>query len=129
MEVTADKLARVYIKMRDKRAEIKAAYDAEDNAIKEQMAIIEAHLLELCKATGANSLNTKYGTVIRSVQTRYWTSDWEHLHKFIKENDMLDLVERRISQLNMKNYLEENPDKLPPGLNVDSKYNITVRRK
>ena len=129
MEVTADKLTRVYIKMRDKRAEIKAAYDAEDNAIKEQMAIIEAHLLEVCKTTGANSLNTKYGTLIRSVQTRYWTSDWEHLHKFIKENDMLDLVERRISQLNMKNYLEENPDKLPPGLNVDSKYNITVRRK
>jgi len=29
----------------------------------------------------------------------------------------------------MKQFLEENPDALPPGLNADSEYSITVRRK
>jgi len=37
-------------------------------------------------------------------------------------------VERRISQLAMKNYLRENPDNFPPGLNVDNRYTVTVRR-
>ena len=29
----------------------------------------------------------------------------------------------------VETFLQENPDKLPPGLNVDSRYAITVRRK
>jgi hypothetical protein len=128
MDITADKLVRAYIKMRDKRAQIKALYEEEDNSIKEQMALVEHHLLDTCKATGAESIKTAHGTAIRSIQTRYWTGDWEQMHKFIRDNDALDLVERRISQLNMKNYLRENPDVLPPGLNVENKYTVTVRR-
>ena len=128
MDITADKLVRAYIKMRDKRAQLKAAYEEDDNAIKEEMAQVEQYLLDTCKATGAESIKTAHGTAIRSIQTRYWTGDWEQMHKFIRDNDALDLVERRISQLNMKNYLRENPDVLPPGLNVDNKYTVTVRR-
>ena len=128
MEITADKLVRVYIKMRDARAALKAKYEADDIAIKEQMEMVEGNLLETCKATGAESIRTAHGTAIRTVQTRYWTGDWASMHKFIRDNDALDLVERRISQLSMKNFLRENPDLLPPGLNVDNKYTVTVRR-
>jgi phage host-nuclease inhibitor protein Gam len=128
MDVTADKLVRVYIKMRDKRAALKASYEADDNQIKEQMALVEQHLLEVCKSTGAESIKTEHGTAIRSVQTRYWTGDWAAMHKFIRDNNALDLLERRISQLSMKTFLRENPDLLPVGLNVDNKYTVTVRR-
>jgi len=38
-------------------------------------------------------------------------------------------LEKRIAQTNMATFLEENPDLLPPGLNVDSKYTISIRRK
>jgi len=128
MNVTADRLVRAYIKMRDKRAELKAAYEAEDEKIKEQMALVEMHLLDVCKSTGAESIRTEHGTAIRSVQTRYWTGDWASMHKFIRDNNALDLMERRISQLSMKNFLRENPDLMPAGLNVDNKYVVTVRR-
>jgi phage host-nuclease inhibitor protein Gam len=128
MDVTADKLVRVYIKMRDKRAALKASYEADDNQIKEQMALVEQHLLDVCKSTGAESIKTEHGTAIRSVQTRYWTGDWAAMHKFIRDNNALDLLERRISQLSMKTFLRENPDLLPVGLNVDNKYTVTVRR-
>ena len=128
MEITADTLVRVYIKMRDARAALKAKYEADDIAIKEQMEMVEGNLLETCKATGAESIRTAHGTAIRTVQTRYWTGDWASMHKFIRDNDALDLVERRISQLSMKNFLRENPDLLPPGLNVDHRYTVTVRR-
>lgn len=128
MSITADKLVGVYIKMRDKRAFIKAAYEAEDSKIREQMDLVEGSLLEICKATGADSIKTAHGTAIKGVQTRYWTGDWAVMHKFIRDHDALDLVERRISQLNMKSFLRENPDLMPAGLNVDNKYTVTVRR-
>jgi hypothetical protein len=51
------------------------------------------------------------------------------MNRFIVENEAVDLLEKRIHQGNMKQFLEENPEVLPPGLNADSEYSITVRRK
>ena len=83
----------------------------------------------MCKETGADSLRTEFGTVTRRVAKRYWTNDWHSFHEFLKEHGALELLEKRIAQTNMSTFLEENPDLLPPGLNVDSRYTVTVRRK
>ena len=126
--VATDKLVKVYIKMRDKRSELKHAYEEEDAKIKEQMESIETILLETCKQAGASSIKTTAGTVIRGVKTQYWTSDWESMHKFIKENNALELLERRISQRAMGEFLQTHPDKMPAGMNVESRYTVTIRR-
>ena len=128
-QIPTEKLVKAYIKMRDARSELKAKFEEEDNTIVEQMTTIERLLLDVCKKAGADSVNIKgAGTIIRGVSTRYWTSDWEAMHNFIKENNAVDLLERRIAQTAMKEFLKDNPDKMPKGLNVDSKYTITVRR-
>jgi hypothetical protein len=123
-----EKYVRVYIKMRDARAQLKADFEEKDTEIKRQMDVIESTLLETCKSAGASSINTVAGVVIRGVKTHYWTSDWESMHEFIRENNALDLLERRVAQKAMGEYLQKNPDKLPKGMNVDSKYSVTVRR-
>ena len=46
----------------------------------------------------------------------------------MKENDALDLLEKRIAQTNMANFLQENPTLVPPGLNSNSEYAISVRK-
>ena len=127
-EISADKLVAVYIKMRDKRAALLREYEEQDEAVKAQMEMVEAKLLDLCKTVGADSLKTQHGTVIRSVKTRYWTSDWNSMHKFIMENNMPELLEKRISQSTLKQLLDENPDMMPPGINIDSRYAVTIRR-
>lgn len=127
-DISADKLVAVYIKMRDKRAALLREYEEQDEAIKGQMEVVEGRLLDLCKAIGADSLKTQHGTIIRSVKTRYWTSDWNSMHKFIMEHNMPELLEKRVSQTTMKQLLEENPDLMPPGMNIDSRYAVTIRR-
>jgi len=129
MEITADKLVKAYVKIRDERSKLNQEYDEKDAKLKEQLEVIEQELLDMCKTVGADSLKTQHGTVSRRVQKRFWTSDWHSFHKFVKDHDALDLFERRISQTNMQQFLEENPDVLPQGLNVDSKYTVSVRRK
>jgi hypothetical protein len=128
MNPTAEKLVKAYVKMRDYRSQLKAQYEEQDNTVKEQMDMVEAELLELCKSTGAESLRTKFGTVSRGVQTRYWTGDWEAMHKFIMEHNAPDLLERRIAQRQMQEFLKEHPDEMPVGLNVDNRYTVSVRR-
>jgi sugar phosphate isomerase/epimerase len=129
MEIKADKLVKTYVKIRDKRKELVDQYEKEDNNLKEALELIESELLEMCKETGADSLRTEFGTVTRRVAKRYWTNDWHSFHEFLKEHGALELLEKRIAQTNMSTFLEENPDLLPPGLNVDSRYTVTVRRK
>jgi len=124
-EVPVDKLIKIYIKMRD----AKQAFEKQASGVEEQMDIVRGKILDACTAVGASSLRTPFGRVVRTVKTDYSTSDWVSMHQFMKENDALDLVQRRIHQTNMKTFLEEHPDKLPPGLNSDSRYDITVYRK
>ena len=128
MEIKADKLVKTYVKIRDKRKELADQYEKEDGDLKEALETIEGELLEMCKETGADSLRTEFGTVTRRVAKRYWTNDWHSFHEFLKEHGALELLEKRIAQTNMSTFLEENPDLLPPGINVDSRYTVTVRR-
>lgn len=127
-QVPTEKLVKAYIKMRDARAVLSAEYEAKDKEIKDQMELIEHTLLDVCKRAGADSIKTGAGTIIRGVKTSYWTSDWESMHNFIKENQALDLLERRIAQRAMGEFLKANPDKMPKGMNVETKYSVTVRR-
>lgn len=124
----ATKLVAVYIKMRDAKDALAREYEAKLNEIKEQMEAIEQALLEICKTTGQDGGRTTYGTFTRTVKTRYWTNDWGSMHSFIKENDALHLLEQRIHQTNMQEFLRDNPNLLPQGLNADARYAITVRR-
>lgn len=123
-----EKLVKAYIKMRDARGVLSAEFEAKDKEIKEQMRVVENYLLEACKRAGGNVSIPGVGVVMRGVDTRYWTSDWEAMHNFIKENNALELLERRIAQRAMGEFLKSNPDKMPKGMNVESKYTVTVRR-
>jgi len=126
--ISVDKLVAVYIKMRDKRAELLRDYEEADSTVKTQMELVETKLLDTCKEIGVDRLGSKHGTVMRTVKTRYWTSDWESMHKFILEHKMPELLERRISQSTIKQLLEDKPDLMPMGLNIDSKYGVIIRR-
>jgi len=121
-------LAETYIKMRDKRSVLKQDWEVKDKAIEVQMKLVEEKLLEVCKEINANSISTNHGTIIRSTKSRYWTSDWDSMYQFIKEHDAFGLLEKRVQQTNMKNFLSENPDLLPMGLNVEHEYTVLVRR-
>lgn len=125
---SVDKLVDVYIKIRDAKDAAKKAYEEKNAELTEQMDIIEAEILEICKATGADSIKTSHGTAMRSIKTRYWTNDWEKFYQFMMEFNAPELLERRIHQTNIKQFLADNPNVLPQGLNVDNAYSITVRR-
>lgn len=127
--IPVEKLVKVYLKMNAKLSELKAAFDAEEKSLKDQMVKVKAALLEHCKEHNVESVRTTEGLFYRGVNTRYWTNDWESMGRFVVENNVPELLEKRLHQGNVKQFLESHPDLLPPGLNVDSEYTITVRRK
>tara|TARA_A100001515_G_scaffold25063_4_gene19253 strand:- start:12714 stop:13112 length:399 start_codon:yes stop_codon:yes gene_type:complete len=127
--ITPDKLVATYNKIKAKRAELSAKFKEEDGVLKEQQDMVKQGMIEFCDEHGLESVRTNEGLFYRTVKTRYWTSDWSSMHEFILENEVPELLEKRVNQTNMKQFLEENPDVCPKGLNVDSEYVITVRKK
>lgn len=128
-KVPVEKLVRVYLKMNAALTQIRQDYEAQEKALKDKMATVKSALLQHCKDNNVESVRTTEGLFYRTVKMNYWTSDWDSMRKFIVEHQIPELLHERIHQTNMKQFLEENPDLLPPGLNVDSEYTITVRRK
>lgn len=123
-----DQLTAVYLKIRDKRAENKREFENVDKDLEEQQKMLAEQMLDTCKEMNADSIRTPHGTIIRSVKSKYWTGDWDSMYNFIKEHDAFGLLEKRLHQTNMKDFLNENPDVMPMGLNVENEYTIVVRR-
>lgn len=127
-QVPLDKLAKVYRKIRDRIGKLTQEYETQVETLKEQQQEIANAMKDILVSTGQKSANTAEGTIILGQKTRYFTNDWDAFKTFVLEHEVLDLFEKRISQGNMKQFLEENPGVVPPGLNSDSELTITVRK-
>jgi hypothetical protein len=127
--VSVEKLVKTYAKIRDKRAEITAKYKEEEGQLREKQDKVKSALLGYCKEHEVDSVRTASGLFYRTVKQRYWTSDWESMHKFVMEHNLPEFLEKRLNQTHVRQFLEDNPDLLPAGLNVDSEYTISVRKK
>ena len=126
--VPIEKLTRIYIKMRTKRAELTQELDSKIAKIDDEMRMVKTAVLDHMKELGIESLRTDAGIVYRTVKTKYATSDWESMNKFILEHGVPELLVKAINQSNMAAFLEEHPDLLPPGLNANSEYSVTIKR-
>jgi hypothetical protein len=123
-----DKLAKAYLKIRTAKSELTQKYEDEMAALDEQENQLESAMKDQMLALGTKSMRTDAGTVMLGTKTRYTTQDWGSFKEFVIQNDAVDLLERRIAQRNMAQFLEENPGKVPPGLNADTQYQISVRK-
>jgi hypothetical protein len=125
---SVDDLTRTYVKIRTRLQEKAAAFKEEEAKLKSQLDLIKRALLDYCSEHGVESARTAYGTFYRTTKTRYWTSDWEAMHKFVLQQEVPDFLEKRLNQSVVKQFLEENPEQVPPGLNTDVEYVVTVRK-
>lgn len=127
-EFNLEQTVEVYLKIRNAIEELKERQKEELATLEAQYEVVSNTLLDFCNAQNLDSVKTKVGTVSRRVSSRYWTSDWDSLNRVIAEHNAFDLLEKRIHQGNMKQFIEENPEAFPPGLQSDSKYTVQVRK-
>mgnify|MGYP001308262182 CR=1 FL=1 len=127
------KQARVVERMlhiRDARAALKAAYEAEDKALRTQYERGEAWLLNELHATGAQSMKfTAVGATIYETSTlRAGIADWPAFSRWVVDNDELDMLQRRVSTTTLKSFMDQNENTPPPGVTTSSVRSINIRR-
>lgn len=117
-----EKLMQADINMRESIATL----ESQISEIKTKRTQVQEALNEACRTLNVTSIKTNVGTLTRKLKTRYWTSDWPQMYKFMKENDALELVEKRIQQSNIKQFISDNPEISPPGLQSTSEYTVSI---
>ena len=126
--IPMDKLARIYRKIKAEIDELTKDYDTKVETLKAKQDTLKFAMKDQMKALGVKSVNTAFGTVSMVQKTRYSTQDWDAFKDFVVENHAVDLLEKRIAQKNMSEFLESNPGMIPPGLNTMSEISVSVTK-
>lgn len=124
-----DALVEKYIFLRDKKAQIKAEYDAKVGEIDQMLDRIEAVLLQAFQDAGMDSVRTSAGTAYKSVRTSAQVADWDAFRTFVQQNDPeLTMIERRCNKTAVEQFKAANDGSLPPGLNWREELVVNIRR-
>ena len=122
--IPLDKLVAIHAKIKARQELL----DKQLADLEEQREEIRMAIKDQMKALGLASVRTSHGTVSLMKTTRYNTQDWDSFKQFVLEHQVVDLLEKRIAQTNMAQFLEENPGVVPPGLNSVTGFDIRVTK-
>jgi len=117
----------LYIKMRDRKAELKAEFDAKVAPLNEKMDKLEAKLLDVFNQTGMDSVKTEFGTAYATTRVTASVADKEVFMNHIKEHDDWGLLEVRASKTAIDQYRSVHDD-IPPGISMREERVVSVRR-
>ena len=126
--VPLDRLTKIYRKIKAEIDTMTQEYDTKLETLKSQQDEIKFAIKDQMKALGVSTVKTPFGTVSMRTSTRYSTQDWASFKEFILEHSVVDLLEKRIAQGNMRTFLEENPGVVPPGLNSVSEFQVVITK-
>jgi hypothetical protein len=118
----------LYIKLRDKKAEMKAEFDASVATVQEKMDKLEAKLLEVFQKTGTESVKTPFGTAYTTVRTSVTAADRDAFMNFVREHGEWSLLEVRPAKTAVEQFRAANDNELPPGINVREERVVNIRR-
>ena len=117
----------LYIKMRDRKAELKAEFDAKVAPLNEKMDKLEAKLLDVFNQTGMDSVKTESGTAYTTTRVTASVADKDVFMTHVRENDDWGLLEIRASKTAIEQYRSVHDD-IPPGISMREERVVNVRR-
>lgn len=123
-----DEAIEKYIELRDKKAEIRARYNAKVENIDAALKKLEAAFLRSFSKTGQRSAQgANGGTAFIKERTSDKVVDRQAYIEFLEATGAMDLIESRVNKSALDEYIEQHGD-LPPGVTRSTELTINVRR-
>lgn len=125
--VNVSDIVRTYMKLRNQKEQIEAEAKDRVAKIKEKMVKLESWIKEKADADGVTSFKTDHGTAFLTTTDYANVADWDAVLGFIRQNEAYDMLEKRISKLAVRGYIETNKA-VPPGVNYGTKLEVNIRK-
>lgn len=122
-----DDVVATYMRLREKKAEAKAAYEEAVEAVNAKMAKLEAYIKERADEEGVTSFKTHHGTAFLTTVDYAQVADWDAVFQFIRDKEAWDMLEKRVSKTAVRGYISANKA-VPPGVNYGTKLEVNVRK-
>ncbi len=116
-----------YVKLRDRKAEMKAAYDLSVAKIDDAMEKVENYILGHLNANGIDSVGSPAGTAFKKSMTSATVGDRDAFMGYVKANEAFNLLDVRANKTAVAEFKELNND-LPPGVNWREEVVVQIRR-
>jgi len=120
-----DDLVRMFVKIRDHRSKLKKEMDS----CKDDMDTIGNSIQAMADAQGVTSFATEHGTAFKKTKDWIKVSNWDLALDFILDENLRHLLPQSVKKAAVKEYMAENNNLLPPGLEYGELVEIAVRRK
>ena len=128
-EVDDATLLKLFIALRDRRAERKAAYQADDEGDRTKQDKIEIEFLRRFGERGIDNVSARgVGTAYKSTRSSATVADWDSFLEHVQNHDAWELLERRVNKTAVEQFRAVNDD-LPPGVNWSEAQVVNFRRK
>jgi hypothetical protein len=124
---TVDEVVKGYIKLRDKKNQMKKDQAEEVRPITEKMTLLENWLLRDLLTRKVESQKTAEGTAFISTTAAATVQDRDAFFAFVREKEMWDLLENRVSKTVVRDYLEDTGE-VVPGVNYQETKVVRIRR-
>ena len=127
MTITVDSVIATYMKLRSQKESIEAETKDRVSGIKAKMEKLEAWIKEQADAQGVTSFKTRHGTAFLTTSDYANVADWDSVLDFIRENEAYDMLEKRISKVAVRGYIDQNKT-VPPGVNYGTRLDVNIRK-
>lgn len=127
MTITVDSVIATYMKLRSQKESIEAETKDRVSGIKAKMEKLEAWIKEQADAQGVTSFKTRHGTAFLTTSDYANVADWDSVLDFIREHEAYDMLEKRISKVAVRGYIEQNKT-VPPGVNYGTRLDVNIRK-
>ena len=127
MTVQVDDVVATYMKLRSQKESMEAEVKDRVSTIKAKMEKLEAWIKEQADIQGVTSFKTKHGTAFLTTTDYANVGDWDAVLDFIRTQEAFDMLEKRISKIAVRGYIEANKA-VPPGVNYGTKLEINIRK-
>jgi|LauGreSuBDMM15SN_2_FD.fasta_scaffold16857_2 hypothetical protein len=118
----------IYIKLRDKKAQLKSDYEALAAPITDKLDKLEAKLLDMFNKTGSESSKTEFGTAYVTTRATASVADREVFLDYVKANEEWDLVTLRAPLKESLDQFRLLHGDIPPGISLREERVVNVRR-
>lgn len=119
---------QLYIQLRDKKAAMKAEFDAKLAEVQAKMDKLEVKLLQAFETAGIDSVKTEFGTAYTQVRTSVTTADRDAFFTYVKDHEEWSLLEVRPAKTAVEQFRAANDNEIPPGLNIREERVVNIRR-
>lgn len=127
MSVNVDDVVATYMKLRSQKEAIEAEVKDKVKGLKEKMEKLEAWIKEQADAQGVTSFKTKHGTAFLTTSDYANVAEWDAVLDFIRTQEAFDLLEKRVSKIAVRGYIEANKA-VPPGITYGTKLEVNIRK-